>query len=495
MFYYPTVLRHHSGCLSTIWLVATKAIKPSRREYLTVNVVSTCNDIMDYILERVPPPQPGLPRPRFSLYLSSQLQYGVVLVFHRQCDLLLKEVQTVVTQLAKQKTRQKLDLDDHGRKRLVLPDALSLLQEAEGAPDPLFGVMEQQETLPSLESLIQFDGVDFIGDEEITVALLMEQPDDFLEAANLEADLKRGDKEKPEEPRGFISEFQPTTAKDQLLLEATDQPAEKPAEEPGPSTEEPVLPTKEPAEEPVPSTEEPGPPSDQLTPVSVPAIPPPPSAAEAGRGRPDSERRRRQLTFFDAETQLPEEELQQQISNPLVHTRPPVLVPGPDQRIRGAADLLGRPCSFLPPQIQLLWQQAAVITASRSDLPARKQGPDLETEGDTGAIGVPIEVEQPEPMDISAPGTLPLQASDQREASREISPIQMSEREGLFPEFPEHDVEPVFFSSLLPPNVRRKTVSGAFYRLLGTLSAERLRAEQDEAYGDILILPGSQQNT
>lgn len=46
---------------------------------------------MDYVLEQVPPPQPGLPRPRFSLYLSSQLQYGVVVVFHRQCGILLGE--------------------------------------------------------------------------------------------------------------------------------------------------------------------------------------------------------------------------------------------------------------------------------------------------------------------------------------------------------------------------------------------------------------------
>lgn len=44
---------------------------------------------MDYVLEKVPPPRPGLPHPRFSLYLSSQLQYGVVVVFHRQCAILL----------------------------------------------------------------------------------------------------------------------------------------------------------------------------------------------------------------------------------------------------------------------------------------------------------------------------------------------------------------------------------------------------------------------
>lgn len=46
---------------------------------------------MNYVLEQVPPPRPGLPRPRFSLYLSSQLQFGVVVVYHRQCAILLGE--------------------------------------------------------------------------------------------------------------------------------------------------------------------------------------------------------------------------------------------------------------------------------------------------------------------------------------------------------------------------------------------------------------------
>lgn len=93
---------------------------------------------MNYVLERVPPPQPGLPRPRFSLYLSSQLQYGLVLVFHRQCVILLgkflctsqktsvetesrafptfpEDLQSIVSQLVKQKTSKKIDMEDHGR--------------------------------------------------------------------------------------------------------------------------------------------------------------------------------------------------------------------------------------------------------------------------------------------------------------------------------------------------------------------------------------------
>ncbi|CDQ87256.1 unnamed protein product [Oncorhynchus mykiss] len=89
MFFSPSVLNRHTGCFSTIWLAATKGIKIPQKDFLKVNVQRTCNDIMDYVLVRIPPPLPGLPRPRFSLYLSSQLQYGVIIVYHRQCGMLL----------------------------------------------------------------------------------------------------------------------------------------------------------------------------------------------------------------------------------------------------------------------------------------------------------------------------------------------------------------------------------------------------------------------
>lgn len=59
---------------------------------LTYNECPHSNDIMSYVLNQVPPPRPGLPRPRFSLYLSSQLQYGVIVVYHRQCAILLGEM-------------------------------------------------------------------------------------------------------------------------------------------------------------------------------------------------------------------------------------------------------------------------------------------------------------------------------------------------------------------------------------------------------------------
>lgn len=89
MFYYPNVLQRHTGCFATIWLAATRGSRLVKREYLNVNVVKTCEEILNYVLVRVQPPVAGLPRPRFSLYLSAQLQIGVIRVYFQQCQYLV----------------------------------------------------------------------------------------------------------------------------------------------------------------------------------------------------------------------------------------------------------------------------------------------------------------------------------------------------------------------------------------------------------------------
>lgn len=50
---------------------------------------SPSEEILNYVLVRVQPPLPGLPRPRFSLYLSAQLQIGVIRVYSQQCQYLV----------------------------------------------------------------------------------------------------------------------------------------------------------------------------------------------------------------------------------------------------------------------------------------------------------------------------------------------------------------------------------------------------------------------
>ncbi|XP_059900515.1 REC8 meiotic recombination protein b isoform X1 [Gadus macrocephalus] len=148
MFYYPNVLHRHTGCFSTIWLAATKGIKMNRRELMKVNVGRTCQDIMDYVLVRVPPPTPDLPKPRFSLYLSSQLQYGVVIVYHNQCRFLLEDSQQTVERLFQPTPWNRIDIAESDRLTLDVPDNLFLMEGAEGAQDPFFGLMRADQ-LPS----------------------------------------------------------------------------------------------------------------------------------------------------------------------------------------------------------------------------------------------------------------------------------------------------------------------------------------------------------
>ncbi|KAK7881597.1 hypothetical protein WMY93_030006 [Mugilogobius chulae] len=129
-------------------LAATKGVKVTRRELLRVNVKKTCVDILNYILAQVPPPQQNLPKPRFSLYLSSQLQYGVVVVYHRQCGFLLDEIQQTIDRLLRAKRCFPIDMAESDRLALDLPDNLCMMEQAEGAQDPFFGLMESHQ-LPS----------------------------------------------------------------------------------------------------------------------------------------------------------------------------------------------------------------------------------------------------------------------------------------------------------------------------------------------------------
>ncbi|KAM4706991.1 meiotic recombination protein REC8 homolog [Discoglossus pictus] len=147
MFYYPNVLQRHTGCFSTIWLAATRGSKIVKREYMKVNVIHTCQQIMKYILHQIPAPYPGVPAPRLSLYLSAQLSYGVVCVYHRQCDFLIEEMKNTLERLHRAKKMIKIDLLQP-EQQLLLPDALSLMQMLEAAPDPFFGMMGIPPELP-----------------------------------------------------------------------------------------------------------------------------------------------------------------------------------------------------------------------------------------------------------------------------------------------------------------------------------------------------------
>ncbi|XP_074150435.1 meiotic recombination protein REC8 homolog isoform X2 [Sminthopsis crassicaudata] len=149
MFYYPNVLQRHSGCFATIWLAATGGMRLVKREYLKVDVVQTCEKILQYILVQVQSSLPGVPRPRFSLYLSAQLQFGVIRVYFRQCQYLVEDIQHILERLHRAQQQIRIDMVDLDVPALLLPDPLITMETLEDAPDPFFGVMTIDPNLPS----------------------------------------------------------------------------------------------------------------------------------------------------------------------------------------------------------------------------------------------------------------------------------------------------------------------------------------------------------
>ncbi|CAL8311812.1 unnamed protein product [Merluccius merluccius] len=387
MFYYPNVLHRHTGCFSTIWLAATKGIKVTRRELLKVNVGRTCQDIMDYVLVRVPPPTLDLPKPRFSLYLSSQLQYGVVVVYHRQCRFLLEDSQQIVERLLRPEPCSRIDIAELDRVTLDLADNLCLMEEAEGAQDPFFGLMRADQ-LPSPYKIQQFGGLKmwsthldrisggegmccFEGAElpEATakeIDLLMDQQDQFSveeQEREREATLDlEGARTSIDQLKEMVAH--PDTDSLWILDEETGQPVAVPLA---------II-------------------SKEMTPPSSSAVAVPP-ASSSGRGGSERETeqaaesstggevnapprrgrrggggsRRRQLVFADPEVQISDQAMRGQIENLLVETLAPAEVLLQLRSLATAANpaqLFSTPSSALHhPDLLSLWKQGTHLAA------------------------------------------------------------------------------------------------------------------------------------
>ncbi|XP_060950237.1 REC8 meiotic recombination protein b [Limanda limanda] len=392
MFYYPNVLHRHTGCFSTIWLAATRGTRVTRRELLKVNVKLTCGDIQGYVTAQVPASQPHLPMPRFSLYLSSQLQYGVVVVYHSQCRFLLEEIQQTIDRLLRAKRGSRIDMAESDRLALNVPDSLYLMEEAEGAQDPFFGLMAPHQllspykilqhslvpnprttldnedfrsppvaiTLTEKEQFVITTAENFEGEDlpEVTdreLDLLMDQNDQFCK----EVEQQRS-RERTRELEGAMSSF------DQLNKTAVT--AERDSvflmdEETGQTVDVPLAPH-----------------GLEMTPLRV-AMPTPSSGASRTEGDQGTEHsnirvcpirklagnRRRQLVFADPQVQISDRAMKEQIEKPLAETLDlsDVLLNLPTlTKLATPARLFSAPCGSLPhADLQLLWKQCALLTA------------------------------------------------------------------------------------------------------------------------------------
>ncbi|KAM9713053.1 REC8 meiotic recombination protein b [Menidia menidia] len=397
-------------------LAATRGIRVTRREFLRVNVKRTCSDILDYVTAQVPSPQPNQPRPRFSLYLSSQLQYGVIVVYHRQCGILLQEVQQIIERLLRSKKSTLIDMAQSDRMALEVPDDLHMMEESEAAQDPFFGLMESHQ-LPSPYKIQQLELVYEEADirqslersahaalnrsslTPASITLREKEPfvistaeyfegDDLPEATAREIDLLldqpdlfRGEAEgQPGQERNqdigvfSIDQLRETTSGTErdsvwLLDEETGQPVEVPlatlAHERTPSYVAMPTPTRG-------SSEKTG---SGAAGSPYKEVPEPPLRKQAGG-------RRRQLVFADPEVQISDTAMHEQIGNPAAETldmSEVMLDFSSLTKHETPAQLFGAPCgSLLHSDILSLWQRQASIAV----LPGSEETEGAEGESD-----------------------------------------------------------------------------------------------------------------
>nr|XP_054304947.1 meiotic recombination protein REC8 homolog isoform X2 [Pongo pygmaeus] len=536
MFYYPYVLQRHTGCFATIWLAATRGSRLVKREYLKVNVVKTCEEILNYVLVRVQPPQPGLPRPRFSLYLSAQLQIGVIRVYSQQCQYLVEDIQHILERLHRAQLQIRIDMETE-LPSLLLPNHLAMMETLEDAPDPFFGMMSVDPRLPSpfdipqirhlLEAAVP-ERVEEIPPEVpteprkpdmIPVTVLPPEAITIREAEPIRMLQIEGERELPEVSRREL-DLLIAEEEEAILLEIPRLPPPAPAEVEG--IEEALRP-----EELRLIGWEPGALIMEVTPPEELRLPAPPSPERPPVPPPPRRRRRRRLLFWDKETQISREKFQEQLQTRAHCWECPKVQP-PERTITGPAELFRTPTlsGWLPPELLGLWTHCAQPPpkALRLELP----------EEERRKIEVPSEIEVPrealEPsVPLMEPSELSLEAAEEEKTRISLIPpeerawpeVEQPELPALpvVPELPEVPMEmPLVlppelellsleavhravalelqanrepdFSSLVSPLSPRRMAARVFYLLLVLSAQQILRVEQEKPYGRLLIQPG-----
>ncbi|KAG5206313.1 hypothetical protein JEQ12_017886 [Ovis aries] len=578
MFYYPNVLQRHTGCFATIWLAATRGCRLVKREYLKVNVVKTCEEILNYVLVRVQPPLPGAPRPRFSLYLSAQLQIGVIRVYSQQCQYLVEDIQHILERLHRAQLQIRIDMVETDLPSLLLPDHLARMETLEDAPDPFFGMMSVDPMLPDPFDIPQVRHLlEAVTLERVPEEIPPEVPAELREPERIrvtpeaitiqEAEPIRmlrieGELDLPEVSRRVLDLLIAEEDEGILLEERRLEFREEPRAPEGEITVPPPSPSAlvgvEEAAEPLPSQVlapeelkpvgwEPEVPLPEVTPPLELRLPPVPVSPEWRRPPvsppprgPPARRRRRQLLFWDKETQISRKEFQEQLQT-RAHCRECPMVQPPERMIRTPVELFRNPTysGWLPPELLAFWTHCAQPPprALRRRLPeeleeaereaaAEEERRKAETPSD---IEVLREAQEPSgPLMVSS--EISLEVAEEEKSRISLVPpeerwawVEAEQPEApalpVVPELPEVPVElpaelppePELlspeavhravaremqadrepdFSSLVPPLSPRRMAARVFYLLLVLAAQQILRVKQEEPYGRLLIQPG-----
>ncbi|XP_066278289.1 meiotic recombination protein REC8 homolog isoform X1 [Branchiostoma lanceolatum] len=149
MFYSQDILQKRGGKFGIIWIAATRARDLTRRDYSTVNVAKTCDEIINHLTQpkRVRYDRSGFPR--FSLYLSAQLMFGVTLVHRKHAEYLYGDAMTLQSKFIPKRPGRRIvpgsteDIDMKTSTRpieaLRLEDPLDLYRPGLLELDPEFG--------------------------------------------------------------------------------------------------------------------------------------------------------------------------------------------------------------------------------------------------------------------------------------------------------------------------------------------------------------------
>ncbi|KAL4836714.1 hypothetical protein H8958_004528 [Nasalis larvatus] len=508
MFYYPNVLQRHTGCFATIWLAATRGSRLVKREYLRVNVVKTCEEILNYVLVRVQPPQPGLPRPRFSLYLSAQLQIGVIRVYSQQCQYLVEDIQHILERLHRAQLQIRIDMETE-LPSLLLPNHLAMMETLEDAPDPFFGMMSVDPRLPSpfdipqirhlLEAAIP-ERVEEIPPEvpteprkpdRILVTVLPPEAITLREAEPIRMLRIEGEEELPEVSRREL-DLLIAEEDEAILLEIPRLLPPAPAEVEGIAEALPVQVLG--PEELRPIGWEPGALLMEVTPPEELRLPAPPSPE---RRRPPvfppPRRRRRQLLFWDKETQISRKKFQEQLQTRAHCWECPKVQP-PERTITGPAELFRTPTlsGWLPLELLGLWTRCAQPPprALRRELPEEAEEEAAEREAaaeeERRKAEVPSEIEVPrEAQEPSGPlmvsSELSLEAAEEEKSRISLIPpeerwawaeVEQPEPPAL-PVVPELPEVPMEMPLVLPPELELLSLEAVHRAVAVELQANR----------------------
>ncbi|XP_045143980.1 meiotic recombination protein REC8 homolog isoform X1 [Echinops telfairi] len=389
-----------------------------KREYLKVNVAKTCEEILNYVLVRVAPLEPGLPRPCFALYLSAQLQIGVIRVYYQQCQYLIEDIQHILDHLHRAQQQIRIDMADTELPSLLLPNIMTMMETLEDAPDPFFGMMSVDPQLPDpfeipqirhlleavtpervleispevpkkpdkmLGTLVSPEAITLQEPEPIHV-LQIEGEQDLPEVTRQALDLLMA-----EEDEAILSEerlrARPRQQREphhpalEVTEEAQEQPRGPEGEATVPSLSPLVSAQAEGAAELPPGQEvgpeelkrapwEPGALPVEVTPPQELRLPAPPSprpkkppvSPSGSPPAPARRRRRRQLLFWDKETQISRVKFQEQLQTKAQCWECPMVQP-PEWTTVSPAELFRTPTQpgWLPPELFALWARCAQL--------------------------------------------------------------------------------------------------------------------------------------